>query len=587
MMTERIQETQEADGAESLPWRTVAHVLGLVVLVALVLPFVIYAVPGVVGAEGSYVVLSGSMEPTFGPGDVIVVYDVPASAISEGDVVTYGENEGEVPPTTHRVVEVVENEQGIAFRTKGDANEAADSSLVAAERVRGEVPTVGGHLFVIPLVGYVIRFAGTQLGLVALLIAPMTLLVLSEVYTVVRSTRGSGERGSDGGATPGEPTGTEDTTTAAPAAPNDDDADEDTGGFTLTPTDLQLTLAVLTLFTAYAVWVAVTTPEVWSVTVATTAGATLLLVGALYLFGGSPPDRSDDSSADDRVTAAVMPAGGLPPGRHEVALNGGARRTVVQTGGAPRPGSDETPREGPIDGLPPGSAVARTGTTGGTPTERLERPAPRPSAFERDGLVPAITPTDGDVGGSPSSTPGDSDPAVGQEGGGPQPPSDSPLITAPYVFLYYVGYAVVEPIRYVRRRLAAVGETLAGRTDRTERPTPRPSVSERDELMPAITPIERTERAERPAPRPSVSERDELMPAITPTDGDVGGSPSSTPGDSDPAVGQEGGGPQPPSDSPLITAPYVFLYYIGYVVVEPTRYVYRRLSAVGGGGVDG
>ena len=428
---------------------------GLVVLVALLLPFVIYAVPGIVGAEGSYVVLSGSMEPTFGPGDMIVVYDVPASAISEGDVVTYGEDEGEIPPTTHRVVEVVESEQGVAFRTKGDANEEADSSLVAPGRVRGEVPTVGGHLFVIPLVGYVIRFAGTQLGLVALLIAPMTLLALSEVYAVVRSTRGGDESESDGGATPGEPTGTEDTTTAAPAAPNGDEPDEDTGGFTLTPTDLQLTLAVMTLFTAYTVWVAVTTPEVWSVTAATTAGATLLLVGALYLFGGSPPDGSDDSSADDRVTAAVTPSGGLPPGRHEVALDGSAKRTVVQTGGAPRPGSDETPREGPIGGLPSGSAVARTETTGETPTERLERPAPRPSASERDGLVPAITPTDGAP--TPPSETGAFVPADGQEGGGPQPPSDSPLVTAPYVFLYYVGYVVVKPTRYVYRRLSAVG----------------------------------------------------------------------------------------------------------------------------------
>lgn len=454
-MTDEVNELGEGD-AERSTWRTVASLVGLALLIVLVIPFVIYAVPGVVGAEGSYVVLSGSMEPTFGPGDMVVVYDVPASAISEGDVVTYGEDEGEVPPTTHRVVEVVEKEQGIAFRTKGDANEEADSSLVAPERVRGEVPTVGGHLFVIPLVGYVIRFAGTQFGLVALLIAPMTLLVLSEVYAVVRSTRG-GESGSDGGATPGEPTGTEETSTAAPAAPDGDEADEDAEGFTLTPTDLQLTLAVMTLFTAYAVWVAVATPEVWSVTAATTAGATLLLVGALYLFGGSPPDGSDDSPADERVTAAVTPSGGLPPGRHEVAIDGGARRTVVRPGGAPRPGTDETPLEGPVDGLPPGTTVARKETTSETRTERTERPAPRPSVSERNGLMPAITPTDGDAPGSSSSTPGDSGPATGQEGDGPRPPSDSLLIAAPYVFLYYVMYVIVEPTRYVYRRLSAVG----------------------------------------------------------------------------------------------------------------------------------
>ncbi|WP_049894090.1 S26 family signal peptidase [Salinarchaeum sp. Harcht-Bsk1] len=69
--------------------RRLLHGVGLVVLLALVVPFVIYAVPGVVGAEQSYVILSGSMEPALSPGDAIVVDDTAPSAIEEGDVVTF------------------------------------------------------------------------------------------------------------------------------------------------------------------------------------------------------------------------------------------------------------------------------------------------------------------------------------------------------------------------------------------------------------------------------------------------------------------------------------------------------------------
>ena len=61
---------------ERVPWWSIANVIGVLLLIAVVLPFVIYTVPQVVGAEHSYVVLSGSMEPTVDTGSVIVIDDV-------------------------------------------------------------------------------------------------------------------------------------------------------------------------------------------------------------------------------------------------------------------------------------------------------------------------------------------------------------------------------------------------------------------------------------------------------------------------------------------------------------------------------
>ena len=173
-MTARITDL----GSERL-WRAL-NVLGLVLLVAAVLPFVTAAFPAAIGAEEAYVVSSGSMEPAIGVGDLIYVYGTDPAAIGEGDVITYDvDGDGEV--TTHRVVEVLETENGRQFRTKGDANEEPDQYRVPAEAVVGRV-TVS-----LPWVGRAVVFANSRLGVLTLVVLPAALLVLNEVYTLGRA----------------------------------------------------------------------------------------------------------------------------------------------------------------------------------------------------------------------------------------------------------------------------------------------------------------------------------------------------------------------------------------------------------------
>jgi len=155
--------------------RTVLRILVTVVLIAIVVPFVVYSVPGVVGADHSYVVLSGSMEPTIQTGGVAIVNEQSPSTIERGDIITFV-TKGEEVPTTHRVVDVRQTEQGREFVTKGDANDARDSQPVFAQNV------IGTLAFSIPYIGYVINFAGTQLGFITLVVLPIGLLVLGELY---------------------------------------------------------------------------------------------------------------------------------------------------------------------------------------------------------------------------------------------------------------------------------------------------------------------------------------------------------------------------------------------------------------------
>jgi len=163
---------------DGLDRRRLVNVLAVLALVALVLPFVVVGVPQVVGADHSYVVLSGSMQPSMGPGDVVVVRSVPPDSIAVGDTITFQVGD---ETTTHRVVAVERTADGPLFTTKGTANDAVDPRPIPGSAVVGEV------WFVVPWAGHVVLFANTKLGAVALLGVPGALLILSELYELYRA----------------------------------------------------------------------------------------------------------------------------------------------------------------------------------------------------------------------------------------------------------------------------------------------------------------------------------------------------------------------------------------------------------------
>ena len=100
-----------------------------------------------------YTVLSGSMEPAYHVGSRIYVKEVDPFTLKAGDVITYMLDEDTV--STHRVMGVVPDEDDpavIRFRTKGDANEAEDGTLVHYKNI------IGSPVFTIPKLGYVTNY---------------------------------------------------------------------------------------------------------------------------------------------------------------------------------------------------------------------------------------------------------------------------------------------------------------------------------------------------------------------------------------------------------------------------------------------
>lgn len=126
------------------PWRIIAGAFGsALAIIAIGALLAILVVPRLLGGD-SLTVLSGSMEPTFSPGDVVVVKGVKeadvCSDVSVGSIVTYFPEPNDPTLITHRVIGktigTFEDGTGCRLVTQGDANTSVDAPISPAQ-VRG------------------------------------------------------------------------------------------------------------------------------------------------------------------------------------------------------------------------------------------------------------------------------------------------------------------------------------------------------------------------------------------------------------------------------------------------------------------
>lgn len=149
-------------------WNTITSIL----VAAAVILAILMVGARLVGLQ-VFTVLSGSMEPTYQVGSLIYVKDVDPFELEAGDVITFMLDEDTV--ATHRIVEVVPDEEDssvIRFRTKGDANDAVDGSLVHYKNV------LGSPIFTIPKLGYVANYIQNPPGTYVAISAGAILLLL-------------------------------------------------------------------------------------------------------------------------------------------------------------------------------------------------------------------------------------------------------------------------------------------------------------------------------------------------------------------------------------------------------------------------
>ena len=130
------------------------------------------------------VVLSGSMEPKIHTGSLVFVRPVGAKDVTVGDIIAFSTPKpwGDTRElTTHRVIAVTRDDNGgLAFKTKGDANGSPDPWTVSAGAVNGLAQAS------VPYVGYLSVFARGWFGFALLIALPALLIIAAEVGSIAR-----------------------------------------------------------------------------------------------------------------------------------------------------------------------------------------------------------------------------------------------------------------------------------------------------------------------------------------------------------------------------------------------------------------
>ena len=153
-------------------------ILLLGVMVALVV------IPKALGGM-SLTVLTGSMQPTIAPGDMVVTKGFTpedAANLEVGDVITFLPYSNDPLLVTHRIIAKSVSQQGYTFVTQGDNNASPDNwSPVRAEQIRGVV------LYHVPKLGHLKAWLADNTRLV--MVASAGLFLAHTVYTVTIGVR--------------------------------------------------------------------------------------------------------------------------------------------------------------------------------------------------------------------------------------------------------------------------------------------------------------------------------------------------------------------------------------------------------------
>lgn len=132
-----------------------------------ILGYVAIIIIGIILAQHLNVVVSGSMEPVFYRGDVVVIQKANFLGLSElntsdlnvGDIVIYDAT-WFPEPVIHRIISKGNTTDGrLYYITKGDNNPTPDPVVVYPEQVEAKVinlgQTSGQNPLIIPKIGYI------------------------------------------------------------------------------------------------------------------------------------------------------------------------------------------------------------------------------------------------------------------------------------------------------------------------------------------------------------------------------------------------------------------------------------------------
>ncbi len=130
-------------------------------------------------------VMTGSMEPTIHVDELLVVKQVDSKEIAEGDVISFYSRSQELygQINTHRVVEKLDIDGSLMFRTKGDANDLVDQTEVQAVDLVGKV--IGSSY----VAGRTVRLIANPIVFILLIAIPLLFIFIANLVHVIRTAR--------------------------------------------------------------------------------------------------------------------------------------------------------------------------------------------------------------------------------------------------------------------------------------------------------------------------------------------------------------------------------------------------------------
>lgn len=152
------------------------NALSVIMVLVVVAIGAVMIVPKVMGND-IYAVLSGSMEPYYHVGSVVIVdKGVAPEEIEIGDPITFRKGDNAI--ATHRVIDI--NTETREFKTKGDANEAEDLAPVSFDSMIGKAGKS------IPMIGYIPLYMRTKKGMFCIGAYVIVFILLQLIPEIVK-----------------------------------------------------------------------------------------------------------------------------------------------------------------------------------------------------------------------------------------------------------------------------------------------------------------------------------------------------------------------------------------------------------------
>jgi signal peptidase I len=153
-------------------------VKGFAILLIVFLGCSLFVLSNNIGGWRLFIVKSGSMEPTITTGSLVINKYIHPTNLKTQDIVTFISPTQEREFITHRITAIKTEEEYSRISTKGDNNTIHDPWSVPGGSVVGKV------MFTIPLMGYVMSFLQSKIGILLFILIPSIYIVVEEIFYV-------------------------------------------------------------------------------------------------------------------------------------------------------------------------------------------------------------------------------------------------------------------------------------------------------------------------------------------------------------------------------------------------------------------